>query len=297
MSRFWWSIGWLLSHTAGSRVARPCRDNLIDRRLRSKSSIQSPQSSAGPARSSRSRLIEGLDLDGHPHLDRIADRILAPLEPAAVVDGDPRPTHQVGVEPGLARPPARPTVERHPLVGPDPGLLPVSRDLGVGAHRVVDVAVVLHVVGIRTAIPPDIAGNPAGRDDVVVAARRADVLLPGADADEGCMLLVGQDLLCVVDVDDDLRAPRDSGTEGCDPRWRVANRVEQVTRLDPVVVSAIEQADVVDAGVMKNQRRAACGNLSGAASGPLLVGMALRVAAIEDNRGVVGDPERTQGRL
>src|SRR5438093_96654 len=89
-----------------------------------------------------------LGLDGHPHLDRVADRILAPLKPAAVVDGDPRPTHQVGVEPGLTCAPARPAVERDPLVGVDPGLLPVGRDLRVGAHRIVDVAVVLHVVGV-----------------------------------------------------------------------------------------------------------------------------------------------------
>src|SRR5262249_53194421 len=47
-----------------------------------------------------------------PHLDRLADldrvvhRVRAPLEPAAVVDRDPRPAHDVGVEPRLARPPA-----------------------------------------------------------------------------------------------------------------------------------------------------------------------------------------------
>src|SRR5256714_13498625 len=100
----------------------------------------------------------GKNLDGYwlPYFDGVADRILAPFEPAAVVDGDPRPAHQVGVEPGLAGPPAGPTVEGDPLVGVDPGLLPIGRDLRVGPHRVVDVSVVLHVVGVGAAVPPDV---------------------------------------------------------------------------------------------------------------------------------------------
>src|SRR5206468_9752367 len=106
-----------------------------------------------------------------PHLDRVADRILAPLEPAAVVDGDPRPAHQVGVEPGLACSPARPAVESHPLVGADPGLLPVGSNLWVGTHRVVDVAVVLDVVLIvlrgREILPPFLVLSPADFRTVV----------------------------------------------------------------------------------------------------------------------------------
>src|SRR6266568_6606951 len=102
-----------------------------------------------------------LNGDRLPHLDRVADRILAPLEPTAVVDGDPRPIHQVRVEPGLARAPAGAAVEGDPLVGGDARVYPVRRDLRVGPHRVVDVAVVLHVVRIRTAVSPDVAGGPA----------------------------------------------------------------------------------------------------------------------------------------
>jgi hypothetical protein len=53
-----------------------------------------------------------------PHLDRVVDRVLAQLVPAAVVDGDARPTHQVGVEPALAHAPAGPAVvEGHQLSG------------------------------------------------------------------------------------------------------------------------------------------------------------------------------------
>src|SRR5207253_1861677 len=156
---------------------------------------------------------------------------------------------------------------------------------------------VLHVVGVRTAVPPDIAGNPTGWDYVVVAADRADVLLPGADADEGRMPPVGEDPLGVVDVDDDLRAARDLDTEGRDRHGLAGDCLQRITCLDPVVVSAIEQADVVDAGVTKDQGRTACGDLSGPASGPFLVGVALGIAAVEDDRGVVGDPEPAQGCL
>src|SRR2546430_6648083 len=156
-----------------------------------------PSSAADP----RGKMLDGYGL---PDLDRVADRILAPLEPAAVVDGDPRPAHEVGVEPGLAGPPAGPAVEGNPLVGVDPGLLPIGRDLRVGPHRVVDVAIVLHVVGVGATVPPDVARDPAGRADVVVAADLADVLPPGADADERGMLPIGEDLLGVLDVEDEL---------------------------------------------------------------------------------------------
>src|SRR5579864_315940 len=84
-------------------------------------------------------------------VDRVVDRVSAPLEPAAVVDGDPWPFHEVRVEPGLARPPAGAAIEGDPLLGRDAGLRPVRGDLRVGAHRVVDGAVVLHVVGVTPA--------------------------------------------------------------------------------------------------------------------------------------------------
>src|SRR5438874_3429219 len=64
-----------------------------------------------------------------------------------------------------------------------------------------------------------------------------------------------------------------------------------------MVVSAIEQADVVDAGVTKDQCRTACGDLSGSASRPFLVGVALGIPTIEDDRRLAGDPERAQGCL
>src|SRR5207248_7894391 len=106
---------------------------------------------------------------------RVVERIATPLEPAAVVHGDPLPALEICVEPGLAGSPACAAVERDPLVGGDLSLGPVRRDLGVGAHRVVDVAVVLHVVGVRAAVAPDVPRDPTGRTDVVVAADAADV--------------------------------------------------------------------------------------------------------------------------
>src|SRR6185312_11106839 len=111
-----------------------------------------------------------------PDLDRVVLGIIAPLVPAAVVHGDVLPAHEQCVEPGLARAPARPAVVGDPLVGRDCGLGPVRGDLRVRAHRVVHVAVVLHVVRVRAAVTPDVAGDAAGRLDVVVAAYLADVL-------------------------------------------------------------------------------------------------------------------------
>src|SRR5205085_6055213 len=128
-------------------------------------------------------------------------------------------------------------------------------------------------------------------------ADRTDVLFPGADADEGRMLLISEDPLGVVDVDDGLRATRDRHAEGRGRHRLAEDRLQRITGLNPVVVSAIEQADVVDAGVMEDQGRTARGNLSGTASRPLLVGVALGVATIKDDSRVAGDPERAQGRL
>src|SRR5205823_1862588 len=122
-------------------------------------------------------------------------------------------THQVGVEPGLACPPAGPAIEGDPFVGGDAGLLPVGGDLRVRTHRVVHVAVVLHVVRVRAAVAPNVAGDPAGSADVVVAADVADVLLPAPDADQSGMLRVSHDLLGLVDVDDEVRPLRDLDTE------------------------------------------------------------------------------------
>src|SRR5919109_2615543 len=121
------------------------------------------RTSAGEAsgyRSSGGELALGLivrrtDLDGVP------DRVLAPLEPAAVVDRDSRPVHEVGVEPRLAGAPAGAAVERDPLVGGDSRLAPVRCDLRVRAHRVVHVPVVLHVIGVGTAVAPHVARDPA----------------------------------------------------------------------------------------------------------------------------------------
>src|SRR2546429_6829447 len=64
-----------------------------------------------------------------------------------------------------------------------------------------------------------------------------------------------------------------------------------------MVVSAIEQPDVVDAGVTQDQGRAACGDLSGSASGPFFVGVALGIPTIKNDRRFAGDPERAQGCL
>ncbi len=71
--------------------------------------------------------------------------------------------------------------------------------------------------------------------------------------------------------------------------------LERVARPDPPVVAAVEQADVVDAGVAQDHQRAGRRDLAGPPAGPLLVGVALGVAAVDDDRRVMGDAQRAQG--
>ena len=111
------------------------------------------------------------------------------------------------------------------------------------------------------------------------------------------MFLIGQNLLGLVDVDDDLRAQRNLDTERGDRLGLVQNGFQRISGLDPVVVAAIEEADVVDARVAKNQCRAAGRDLSRPATRPFLVGVAFGIAAIEDDGGVARDAERPQGDL
>ena len=162
-----------------------------------------------------------------------------------------------GVEPGLARAPPGAAVERDPLVGRDPGLGPVGRDLRVRPHRVVHVPVVLHVVRVGAAVAPHVALDPAGRLDVVVAADPADVLLPAADGDEGRAVGVGDDRLRLGQVGDELRVDRDLRRRTRAPRPAGSASLERVAVADPPVVAAVEQPDVADAGVAAGSARRA----------------------------------------
>src|SRR5947209_16577633 len=90
-------------------------------------------------------------------LDRVVVGVAAPLVPASVVDGGSGPAHELSVEPCLACTPAGSAVEGDPFVGCDVGLCPVGGDFRVWPHRVVEVAVVLHVVGVAAAVSPDVA--------------------------------------------------------------------------------------------------------------------------------------------
>ncbi len=106
---------------------------------------------------------------------------------------------------------------------------------------------------------------------------------------------IGQDLPGLLDVHDELRPERDRGTELRDRRRRARVGLERIARPNPRVVAAVEQAHVVDAGVAQDQRRAAGGDLAGSTPRPLLVRVALRVAAVEDDGRVVRDSERAHG--
>ena len=82
-----------------------------------------------------------------------------------------------------------------------------------------------------------------------------------------------------------------------DGRGRAKDGLERVAALDPPVVAAVEQPDVVDPGVAQDHQRPRGGDLAGATARPLLLGVALGVAAVDDDRRVAGDAERAQGRI
>src|SRR5262249_19520143 len=153
------------------------------------------------------------------------------------------------------RPPAGAAVEGHALVRRDAGLVPVGGDLGVRPHGVVDAAVVLHVVGVAAAVAPDVAGDPSGGTDVVVATHRADVLAPGPDGHERRPVRVGDPLLGLVDVADQVGADGDRRAECRHGHRLPVDRLERVTLADPAVVAPVEDPDVVDTRVAEDQGR------------------------------------------
>jgi hypothetical protein len=98
-------------------------------------------------------------------------------------------------------------------------------------------------------------------------------------------------LLGLDDVDDDLWTKRNVDTERRDRLGLVEDRFERVSGLDPVIVAAVEQANIGRARITKDERRLAGGDLSGSASRPFLVGMAFGIAAMEDDGDVPRDPQ------
>jgi len=156
---------------------------------------------------------------------------------------------------------------------------------------------VLHVVGVRAAVAPDIARDPTRRPDVVVAADLADLLFPGPDADEGGAFVVGEDLLGFLDVDDHIRAERDGDAEALDGGGGTDRGLDRIAGADPPVVPAVEETDVVDAGIAQDHQRACRRDLTGSPSRPLLVRLADGVAAIQHHGRVAGDAEAAEGRI
>ena len=120
------------------------------------------------------------------------------------------------------------------------------------------------------------------------------MLAPRPDADERRAVGIGQDLLGLRDVDDQLRALRDRRAELRHRDGLARRRLDRVAFADPPVVPAVEKADIVDARVAQDQRGAGGGDLPGPAARPLLVRVALGVAPVEDHGRIGRDPERPQ---
>ena len=123
------------------------------------------------------------------------------------------------------------------------------------------------------------------------------MLAPCAHADERGPGGVGDDLLGLLDVDDDLGTDRDRDAEGVDGRGRAKDGLERVAALDPPVVATVEQPDVIDPGVAQDHQGPCGGDLAGATARPLLLGVALGVSTVDHDRRVAGDAEGAQGRI
>ena len=123
------------------------------------------------------------------------------------------------------------------------------------------------------------------------------MLAPGPNADQGGPGRVGQDILGLLDVDDDLGAKRDRTPNDGDRRGQAIDRLERIAALDPRVVAAVEQADVVHSGVTQDHQRPGRGDLASPTAGPLLLGIALGVASVDHDRRVVRDAQRAKGGL
>ncbi len=67
--------------------------------------------------------------------------------------------------------------------------------------------------------------------------------------------------------------------------------LDRVSGADPPVIATVEQSNIVHAGIAQDHQRTCRGDLAGTPPRPLLVGVALGVATVEDDRRVAGDPE------
>ena len=76
-----------------------------------------------------------------------------------------------------------------------------------------------------------------------------------------------------------------------DRRRLAEDGLDRVAVADPPVVAAVEQADVVDARVAQDHQRARRRDLPRPATRPLLVGIALGVAAVDHDGRVLRDAE------
>ena len=73
--------------------------------------------------------------------------VLDPRPPAAIVDGDRGPSHQIRIEECLTGAPSRATVKRDAFVRGDIPRAPLGSDVMIVAHGVVNIAIMIHAQG------------------------------------------------------------------------------------------------------------------------------------------------------
>src|SRR6266478_3190399 len=73
--------------------------------------------------------------------------VLEPRPPAAIVDGDCSPSHQISIEKCLTGAPSRATIKRNAFVRGNAPCAPLGGDIMIVAHSIVDVAIMVHAQG------------------------------------------------------------------------------------------------------------------------------------------------------
>lgn len=132
----------------------------------------------------------------------------------------------------------------------DAGGAPVGLNFVVCAHRVVGVAIMAPTVGVRAAIPPDRTGDPACRSNIGITAGLADELVPATNADQQAAG-IGQQRFCLLDVNEYVRPAGHHGAEIRNGRRLPRPAFHRVAGRQPGIQSAVEQANVFDAGIQQ----------------------------------------------
>ncbi len=115
-------------------------------------------------------------------------RIIAPFEPATIINRYTRPAHKPGIKPCFTTPPSCTTIKGKMFVRSNTSFNPDIRGLTVFPYCKIKVPVVFHMIGITSAIGKDCSGNASLGFYIVISAYLSNILCPASDTNEFCIL-------------------------------------------------------------------------------------------------------------